>query len=40
MEILEESTRGAAAGLSELMNTADAVTKSLNAYGKIVSELT
>ena len=40
MEILEESTKSAAAGLSELMNTADAVTKFLNAYSKVVSELT
>jgi len=40
MEILEESTRGAAAGLSDLMSTADMITTVLNAYGKVVSELT
>ena len=38
MEILRESTKGAAAGLSDLMSTADMVTTVLNAYGKSASE--
>ena len=38
MRILEESTRGAAAGLSDLMSTADMITTVLNAYGKSASE--